>query len=107
MIFHQDQSEWKNNLVFIEISKNDSDRVVDFLIFKNHYVLIKTLLVFLRNRKKSFICRRCLNSPTSENMLKIPKPKCESFDITAIRTSSESLLLWKNHFYKNPLIFRI
>ena len=39
--------------------------------------------------------------------VKIHKPKCENNDITAIRTSPESHLLWKNHFHKNPLYFRI
>ena len=36
----------------------------------------------------------------------IHKPKCENFDITTIRTSSESDLHWKDHFHKNPLYFR-
>ena len=40
-------------------------------------------------------------------MLKIHKPKCEIYDITTIRTSSESCLQWKNHFHKNSIYFRI
>ena len=39
--FYQDKNKWKLNLVPIEISKNDSDRVVDLLLYKNHYVLNK------------------------------------------------------------------
>ena len=46
--------------------------------------------MFLGNHHKKFICRRCLNSYTSENMLKIHKPKCDNNDITTVRTSSES-----------------
>ena len=35
--FYQDGNNWKHNLIPIEISKNDeSDRVVDLLIYKNH-----------------------------------------------------------------------
>ena len=30
--FYQDQNQWKYNLIAIEISKNDSDRVVDLAI---------------------------------------------------------------------------
>ena len=30
MNFYQDQNKWKQNLYGFEISKNDSDRVVDF-----------------------------------------------------------------------------
>ena len=105
--FYQDKNKWKHNLIPIEISKNKSDRVVDLLIYKNHYALIKKLNVFLGDHHKNFICRRCLNSYTSENMLRIHKPKCENNDITTIRTSNESHLHWKIHFHKNPLYFRI
>ena len=66
--FHQDKNKWKHNLIPIEISKNESDRVVDLLKYKNHYALIKKVNVFLGDHHKSFICKRCLNSYTSENM---------------------------------------
>ena len=56
---------------------------------------------------KIFICRRCLNSYTRENMLTSHKPKCENINITAIRTSPESHLHWNNHFQKNPKFFRV
>ena len=36
----QDKIIWKQNLIPIEISKNESDRVVYLLIYKNHYVSI-------------------------------------------------------------------
>ena len=81
--------------------------VVDLLTYKNHYALIIKLNVFLGDHLKNFMCRRFLNSYTSENMLKIHKRECENNDITTIRTSSESHLHWKEHFYKNPLYFRI
>ena len=97
----------RHKLIPIEVSKNDSDRVIDLAIYKNHYVLIKKLNVFLGDHNKNFLCRRCLNSYTSENMLKIHKQKCEKNDITTIRTSSESNLHWKKHFHKKPLYFRI
>ena len=35
--FHKDQDKWKHKLIPIESSKNDeSDRVVDLSIYKNH-----------------------------------------------------------------------
>ena len=106
--FYQDQNQWKHNLLPIEISKNNSDRIIiDLLIYKNHYALFKKLDVFLGDHNKKFICRRCLGSHTSENMLMLHKPKCENNDITTIRTSNESHLNWKNYFHKNPLYFRI
>ena len=105
--FYQDKNKRKHNLIPIEISKNESDRVVDLLIYKNHYALIKKLNVFLGDHHKNFICRRCLSSYTSEKMLKIHKPECESNDLSTIRTSPASHLHWKKHFLKNPLFFRI
>ena len=105
--FYQDQNTWKHKLIPIEISKNNSDRVIDLAIYKNHYVLIKKLDVFLGDHNKKFICRRCLCSYTSENMLMKHKEKCGDDNITTIKTSNESYLYWKKLFHKNPLYFRI
>ena len=90
--FYQYQNQWKHKLIPIEISKIDSDRVIDLAIYKNHYVLIKNLDVFFRDHNKKFICRRCLSSYTSETLLKKHKQKCENNDITTIKTSNESHL---------------
>ena len=71
--FYQDQNKWRHKLIPIEVSKTYSDRVIDLIIYKNHYALIKKLDVFLGDHNKKFICRRCLISYTSENMLMIQK----------------------------------
>ena len=105
--FCQDKNKWKHNLIPIEISKNESDRVVDLLLYKNHYALIEKLNVFLGDHHKNFICRRCLNSYTNENALKNHKEKCEDENICTIRTPCESHLYWKKLFHKNSLYFRI
>ena len=105
--FYQGQNKWRHKLIPIEVSKHESDRVIDLLICKNHYALIKKSNVFLGDHNKNFISGRCLNSYTSEKMLKIHKPKSEKMDITTNRTSSESHFHWKNHFHKNPLYFKI
>ena len=94
--FYQDQNKWRHKLIPIEVSKNE-----------NHYVLIKKLDVFLRDHNKKFICRRCLSSYTSENMLMKHKEKCGDDKKTSIKTSNDSHLHWKKHFHKNPLSFRI
>ena len=61
--------KWKQNLIPIEVIKKDSDRLVDLITYKNHFSLIKKLNVFLGDHNKKHICRRCLISYTSENML--------------------------------------
>ena len=40
-------------------------------------------------------------------MLMKHKQKCGDDNTTSIRTSNESHIYWKKHFYKNPLYFRI
>ena len=107
LIFYQDQNKWRHKIIPIEVSKNISDRVIDLAIYKNHYVLIKNLDVFLGDHNKKIICRQCLSSYTSENMLIKHKPKCGDDNITTLRNSSESHLHWKKHFHKNSFYFRI
>ena len=51
--FHQDQNKWKHKLLPFEISKNDeSDTVLDLLIYKNQNALFKKLYVFLGDHQK-------------------------------------------------------
>ena len=107
LYFYQDGDKCKHNLIPIEISKNKSENVIDLLIYKNHYALIKKLHVFLGDHNKSFVCRRCLNSDTCENALVNHEEKCGDDNICTIRTSNESHLYWKKHFHKNLLYFRI
>ena len=45
--FYQDGINWEHKLIPLEISKNNSETVIDLMIYKNHYVLIKKLHVFL------------------------------------------------------------
>ena len=103
--FYRDQNQWKHKLLPIEISKNNTDRIIDLAIYRNHYVLIKKLDVFLGDHNKKFICRRCLSSYTSENMLINHKPNSENNDISTIKTSKKSHLHWEKHFQKNPFYF--
>ena len=65
---YQGRNKWKNELIPIQVSKNESDRVIALAIYKNHFVRNKKLDVFLGDHHKKFICRPCLNSYSSENM---------------------------------------
>ena len=40
------QKFWKHKLIPFESSKKESDKVIDILIHKNHYVPSKRLIVF-------------------------------------------------------------
>ena len=102
--FYQDGEKWKHNLLPIEISKNRSDKIVDLLIYKNHYALIKKLHVFLGDHNKSFVRRRCLNSYTCENALIKHKEKCGDDNICTIRTQMNHIFIGKNIFIRTQYI---
>ena len=51
--FYQDQNKWKHKIILIEVSKNDSNRVIDLAVYGNHYVLIKKLNVFSDDHNKN------------------------------------------------------
>ena len=69
-----DQNKYK--LIPIEISKYESDKVIGFLIYKNHYVFIKKLNVFIGKHDCKYICRKCLISYTTHSMLIKHKKLC-------------------------------
>ena len=97
--FYQDGDNWQHNFLPIEISKNESDKVFDLLIYKDHYVFIKKLQLVLGNHNKSFVCRRFLNSYTCENASKKHKEKCGDDNIGTIGTSNEPYLHWKKNTF--------
>ena len=98
LIFYQDQNKWRHKLIPIEISKNESHRDIDLLIYENHYAL-KKFNVILGDHHKSFICSRCMNSHTSENMLMLHKRKYGHDNITTIKISNESHIYWKKNIF--------
>ena len=98
-----DQNKYK--IIPIEISKNESDKVIDLLIYENHYVLIKKLNVFIGKRDCKYVCRKCLNSYTTNIMLVKHKKLCK--ENQQLKTSPNSHIYWKKYFQKYKLYFRI
>ena len=98
-----DQNKYK--LIPIEISKNESDKVIDLLIYKNHYVLIEKLNVFIGKHDCKYVCRKCLNSYTTNSMLVKHKKLCK--ENQQLKTSTNSHIYWNKYYQKNKLYFRI
>ena len=98
--FYQDQNKWKHKSIPIEVSKNESDRVIDLAIYKNHYILIKKLDVCLGDHNKKFICRRCLNSYTSENMLILQNQNVKIMILLLLELRKIHIFNGKNIFIK-------
>ena len=92
-----DQNKYK--VIPIEISKNESDRVKDLLIYKNHYVLIKKLNVFIGKHDCKYVCGKCLNSYTTHSML--IKHKNLGGENQKLKTSPNSHIYWKKQIQKN------
>ena len=78
--FYRDQNKWKQKLIPIEINKNETDRVIDLLIYNNHYVFIKKFHKFSGNHNCNYFGRRGLNSYTSQNVSSKHKQQCEERD---------------------------
>ena len=88
--FYQDHIKCRHKLTPFEVIKNESDRDIDLLNYKKHYTLIKNIQIFLGNHNRKYVCRRCLNSHTSRNVLHKYKQQCGEQDISSLRLSRES-----------------
>ena len=67
----------KQKSIPVETRKKGSDRVVDLLSYKNHYVLLEKLHTILGNHISKLVCRGCLSSYTNQNILMKHKQRCE------------------------------
>ena len=105
--FYQDQKKRRNKLIPFEISKNQLNRAIDFLVYKYYYVLIKQIHIVLGKFNCSFVCRQCLSSYTSQNVLNEDNERCEQRFLFSFIYSSEVHFYWKKRFHKNPLFCRI
>ena len=86
-----ENKEDQNKSIPVEI-KNISGRVVDLLTYKNTYVLIIKLHVFLGKHNSKFVCRRCLSAFSSQNVSMRHNQQCGQQERTGIKTSNESYL---------------
>ena len=60
--------------------------------------------MFLGNHNCNYVCRRCLKSYTSQNVLIKHKQQCGEQDKTSLGVSNESQLYWKKNFHKSPIL---
>ena len=67
--FYQEGIKREHKLILVEVSGNNSEMVVDLVIYKNHYAVIKKLHVILGNHNSKFVCRRCSSCFKIENVL--------------------------------------
>ena len=64
-------------LVPLYISKhNENRRIIDLTLYKNHYLLLKKLHLFIGKHDSCYVCRNCFSIYTVQSELSIHKRIC-------------------------------
>ena len=92
------------NLVPLYISKNiENRRIIDLILYKNHYILLKKLHVFIGKHDNSFVCRNFLSSYTVLSKLITHKRLCCNKNKSVYIPSKESHVKWNKYYQKMPI----
>ena len=91
-------------LVPLCISKNiENRRIIDLILYKNHYKLLKKLHVFIGKYDNTFFCRNCLNSYSVQSKLITHKRLCCNNNKSVYIPSKESHVKWNKYYQKMPI----
>ena len=102
----QNNKDEKNSIVPLYISKNNLDKtIVDLLLYKNHYLLIKKLHTLLNNRDhhQNIVCRNCLSTYPSQEKLEQHRITCLDNDAMRYIKHHEKYLKWNKLYEKMPI----
>ena len=98
----EDDNDYK--LVPLYISKNiENRRIVDLILYKNHYILLKKLHVFIGKHDDSFVCRNCLSSYSVQSELITHKRLCVNKNKSVYIPAKESHIIWNKYYQKMPI----
>ena len=91
-------------LVPLYISKNiENRRIIDLILYKNHYILLKKLHVFIGKHDNIYVCRNCLSSYSVQSELTIHKKLCGNKNKSVYIPSKESHVKWNKYYQKMPI----
>ena len=97
-----DDNDYK--LVPLYISKNiENRRIIDLILYKNHYILLKKLHVFIGEQDNRFVCRNCLSSYSVQSELISHKKLCGNKNKSVYIPSKESHVKWNKYYQKMPI----
>ena len=91
-------------LVPLYISKNIENRkTIDLILYKNHYILLKKLHVFIGKHDNSYVCRNCLSSYSVQSELITHKKLCGNKNKSVYVPTKETHLKWNKYYQKMPI----
>ena len=95
-------------LIPLYISNNiENRRIIDLILYKNHYILLKKLHVFIGKHDSSYICRNCLCSYTVQSELTTHKRLCGTKNKSVYIPAKESHVMWNKYYQKMPIYSNI
>ena len=101
----EEENDYK--LVPLYISKNiENRRNIDLILYKNHYILLKKLHVFIGKHDNGFVCRNCLSSYSVQSELITDKNLCGNKNKSVYNPSKETHVKW-DKFYQKMSIYSI
>ena len=91
-------------LVPLYISKNNENRrIIDLILYKNHYILLKKLHVFIGKHDNHYVCRNCLNSYSIQSELTTHKILCGNKAKSVYIPCKETHVKWNKYYQKMPI----
>ena len=91
-------------LVPLYISKNiENRRIIDLILYKNHYILLKKLHVFIGKHDNCYVWRNCLNSYTIQSELKTHKILCGNKNKSVYIPCKGTHVKWNKYYQKMPI----
>ena len=98
----KDDNDYK--LVPLYISKNtENRRIIDLILYKNHYILLKKLHVFIGKHDNSHVCRNCLSSYSIQSELITHKKLCGDKKKSVYIPCKKTHIKWDEYYQKMPL----
>ena len=92
------------NLVPLYISENiENRRIIDLILYKNHYILLKKLHVFIGKHDNTYVCRNCLSSYSVQSELATHRRLCGTKTKSVYIPSKESHVKWNKYYQKMPI----
>ena len=91
-------------LVPVYISKNiENRRIIDLILYKNHYILFKKLHVFIGKHDNIYVCRNCLSGYTVQSEFITHKRLCGNKNKSVYIPSKETHVMWNKCYQKMPI----